>query len=297
MKFGMRSRSPRRQLLDVGSLGDDPQRERQQADRRLLAAGEEVGGEQGDVVHLRRRAVGEGGRGHRRHDVVAGRAAAILDVGRELLVEELERLVLQVLGQVGQPVAEQAVVGLGNAFEVGDHQQRERRRVGADELAAALLDELVQLAIGEAPHELLVGAQPSGRQEAHHQRPVVVVPGRVERRELIAERQLVAVALDDVAHVVALERLGEPHERPAHHVARREGRRVVVDRERFVVAGHHEDAVVRLLPDGTPAPAPRRSRVGIVLHGTVAEEVRCQQICHEVSVRDRSRAGCARTGI
>ena len=45
----------------------------------------------------------------------------------------------------------------------------------------------------------------------------------VERRKLVAERQIVAVALDEVGHVVAIERLGESLERPAHRVARREG--------------------------------------------------------------------------
>ena len=60
-----------------------------------------------------------------------GLAAAVLDVGGELLVEELERLVLQLLGQLGEPLGEQRVVGLGHAFEVGDHQQGERRGVVA----------------------------------------------------------------------------------------------------------------------------------------------------------------------
>ena len=84
-------------VLQVLSLGEDPQRERQQADRGLLTAREQVGGEERDVVHLGHRPVGEGGRGHLRHDVVAGLAAAVLDVGGELLVEELERLVGELL--------------------------------------------------------------------------------------------------------------------------------------------------------------------------------------------------------
>ena len=235
-------------VLEVGLLGDDPQCERQQSDRGLLAPGEEVRRQQGNVVHLGHRPVRERGGGHRRHDVVARLAATVLDVAGELLVEELERLVLHVLGQVGQALGEQPVIRLGDAFQVGDHQQRERRRVVADELAPTLLDQLAQLPIGEALHELLVGSQPPGCQQAHHQRSVGGVSRRVERGQLVAERQLVAVALDDVGDVVALERFGERHERSAHHVARRELGRVVVDRQRLVVAGHHEDAVVRLLP-------------------------------------------------
>ena len=273
-KFGMRVAITPQPLLQVGSLRDDPQREREQSHGGLLPPGEQVRGEQRDVVHLRRRPVREGGGGHRRHDVVAWRPAAILDVRRELLVEELERLVLQVLGQLGQSGGEQPVIGLGDAFQVGDHQQRERCGVGADELAAARLDQLVELTIGEPAHELLVGPQPSWRQEPHHQRSVRGVPWRVERRKLVAERQLVAVALDEVPHVVALERLGESLEGPAHRVARREGRRVVVDRERLLVAGHHEDAVMRLLPHRRLSPHRIEVRIRIVLHGSIAEEVR-----------------------
>ena len=69
----------------------------------------------------------------------------------ELLVEELERLVLQVLGQLGQSGGEQPVVGLGDALQIGDHQQRERCGEGADELAASRADQLVKLTIGEPP--------------------------------------------------------------------------------------------------------------------------------------------------
>ena len=50
MKFGMRSRSSRTELLQVGPFAEHPQRERQQPHRGLLAAGEEVGGEQRGVV-------------------------------------------------------------------------------------------------------------------------------------------------------------------------------------------------------------------------------------------------------
>ena len=52
--------------------------------------------------------------------------------------------------------AEHLVIGLGHAEQVGDHEQRERARELADELALAVGDELVDLAIGEPPHERLV---------------------------------------------------------------------------------------------------------------------------------------------
>ena len=55
-------------LLQVGPLAEHAQREREKPDRRLLPAGEEVGGQQGGVLHLGGRAVGERRRGE------AGRA-------------------------------------------------------------------------------------------------------------------------------------------------------------------------------------------------------------------------------
>ncbi len=97
-----------------------------------------------------------------------------------------------------------------------------------------------------APHERLVLLEALRRDQAHQQRAVVGVLRRIERRELVVHRQLVAVLLDERADVVALERNGKPRERTGHGVARREGRGVVVHRERLVVARHHHDVVVRL---------------------------------------------------
>ena len=187
-----------------------------------------------------------------------GSPAAILDVLAEPLVEELERLVRDLLVHGRQPLAEQRVVGLGHALEVGDDGEREGLRVGADELARSLADEPVDQAVREAPHEVLVLLEPLRRDEPHQQVAVSRVVRRVERRELVAERQLVPALHDDVADVVALDRCGELHERTAHRVARRvragrrvvrrERRRVAVDHHRLRMAGDHEHAVARLLP-------------------------------------------------
>ena len=89
---------------------------------------------------------------------------------------------LHLLGQLGEPGREQPVVGLGDALQVGDHPQRVRRGVVADELAPAVRDEVVEQAVGEPLHELLVLPQPPGREQAHHQPAVGGVPGRVEGR-------------------------------------------------------------------------------------------------------------------
>ena len=72
-------------------------------------------------------------------------------------------------------------------------------------------------------------------------RPAVrLVGGRVEGRQLVAERQLVAVRLDELGDVVALERHREAGERAGHRVAGGERGDVVVDGERLLEAGHHE---------------------------------------------------------
>ena len=67
----------------------------------------------------------------------------------------------------------------------------------------------------------------------------------VERGELVAEGQRVAVLLDDGADVVALERHRPREERSGHRVAAREPLVVAVDRDRLVEAGHEHDAALR----------------------------------------------------
>ena len=136
-----------------------------------------------------------------------GFAPALLDVRGELLVEELERVVRERLvagaahgaGLVArpgaEPLAEQLVVALRHAEQVGDGEHGERLAVPADELAVAAGDELVDLAIGEPPHEVLVLAEALRRDQAHEQRAVRGVDRRVEREQLVAHRQLVAVLL------------------------------------------------------------------------------------------------------
>jgi hypothetical protein len=113
------------------------------------------------------------------------------------------------------------------------------------------------------------------------------VDGRVERRELVAEGEGLAVALDDVGDVVALERLGEGLEGPADHVAGREAGRVVVDLEGLVVAGDQEDAEVGLLPDRGQRPHGVEVRVRVVLDGPVPEEVRLGQLPHGFSMTSK----------
>ena len=136
------------QLLELRVVADALQRGAEEAHGRLLTGGEEVGGDARDVDGLGDRAVGERRGRHAGQHVVARLAPAVLDVRGELLVEELERVVRQRLvagaadgaGLVArpgaEPRAEQLVVALRYAEQVGDDEHGERLAVLADELAA-----------------------------------------------------------------------------------------------------------------------------------------------------------------
>ena len=273
------------QLLELLVVADALQRSAEEAHGRLLTGGEEIGGDARDVDGLGDRAVGERRGRHAGHHVVARVATAVLDVRGELLVEELERVVRERLvagaahgpglfARPGtEPLAKQFVVALRYAEQVGDDEHGKRLAVPADELAVAAVDELVDLAVGEPPHELLVLAQALRRDQAHQQRAVRGVDRRVEREQLIAHRQLVAVLLDERADVVALERHGETGERPGRRVARRERVGVVVHRDRFVVPGHHHHAVVALALYRALRTQPVEVRVRVGDELVAAEEV------------------------
>ena len=145
-------------------------------------------------------------------------------------------------GAEAEALAEPLVVGLGHPEHIGDDQHRERLRVRADELASAVEDELVELPVGEVPHERFVVLEPLRRHQPHQQRTLPRVHRRVHRHHVLVHRELVAVAIDDVAHVVAVERDRERGERTDHRVARRERVDVAVDLRRLVVAGHRHHA-------------------------------------------------------
>ena len=103
---------------------------------------------------------------------------------------------------------------------------------------------------------------------------------RVERRQLVAERQLVAVRVDHGAHVVADDWDRELHERPADRVARRERGRVAVHRDGLVVAGDQVGALVRLAPDRALGPQFVEIRVRVDGQLPVAEEVDVVEVTH-----------------
>ena len=207
-------------------------------------------------------AVGEGGRGQPGHHVVAGLAPPVLDVAGELGVEVLERAVghLQVVG-VHELLEELRVVLLGHTEQVGDDQHGVGLGVLADELALAAGLEPVDLAVGQPPQGGLVLLQALRRDQPHQEPPLGGVLGGVEGGELVAEREAVAVGLDDLGDVIALERHGELGEGPDGRIAVRERGLVVVDLDRLVVARHHVDVVVRLF--GHRAPVTQVLEVGV----------------------------------
>ena len=234
MKLGMRLALVAQQLLELGVLGDQlaapssssrtvvscPAAKRLAATRTTsMTSGVEPSGNVAVASPVRTSS--------------RGFAPAVLDVRGELLVEVLQRTVgHRVVARaadrrrrsrtVQERLGELGVVVLGHAEQVGDDEQGERARELADELALAVGEERVELAVGEPPHELLVLLEALRRDQPHQQRAVVGVHGRVERGDLVAHRQLVAVLLDELADVVALERDGEPGERTGHRGARRE---------------------------------------------------------------------------
>ena len=105
------------------------------------------------------------------------------------------------------------------------------------------------------------------------QSALVGVLGRVERRQLVAERQVVAVRLDDLADVVALERNRDLDERPAHRVAVRPRLLVVVHGGRFFVPRDEPHVPLRVVPDRALLADPVVVRVGVLGEVPVAEQV------------------------
>ncbi len=184
-------------------------------------------------------------------------------------------------------LAEHRPVLLRNTEQVGDHEKRERTGEVTHDLAGPTTDELVDLPIGERPHELLVLLQALRCDQTHEQPAMRLVHRRVHRRKLVAERQFVAMLLDQLTDVVTLERDREAGERARDRVARRERVDVVVHGQCLVVPGHHHDVVVLLAPDGALLPEEVEVRIRVLDQRLVAEEVDRVEVGHRGLIEGR----------
>ena len=137
------------------------------------------------------------------------------------------------------------MVLLGHAEQIGDDQGGEWLGIFGDEFALAGAEELIELAIGEAPHELLVVLQSARCQQPTQHRSGLGVVRWIHRDHVLVHRELTAVLVDQWADVVALGREGQRREWAAERddVGERAG--VLIDLGGFVVAGDSDDPVMR----------------------------------------------------
>ena len=180
-KSGIRSRSARSSSCSVGVLGEHLEGGGEQAGGGLLPGGEQERRRAHHRGDVRGAAVRVGGEGQIGHDVLAGLAPPVLDVGREPVVEPGQRVLdrdallagpdlADGAGQA-EPVAEPLMVLLGDAEQIGDGEHGERLGVGGDELAAAVGQEGVELLVGQPPHERLVVLEALRGDQPHQQAP------------------------------------------------------------------------------------------------------------------------------
>ena len=144
---------------------------------------------------------------------------------------------------------------------------------------------VVEDVVGELPHRVLVLLEALGRDQPHQQCAVIGVRRRVEGRQLVAERDFIAMLLDQVGDIVALERNGEPGERAGHRDTRRERLGVVVDVDGLLPARHHRHAVVVLAADRALVAKCLVERVRVVSQTTVPEEVNRGEVLRHALLR------------
>jgi hypothetical protein len=111
---------------------------------------------------------------------------------------------------------------------------------------------------------------------------VVGVGRRVERDDLVAHRDRVAMRIDQLADIVGLEQHGESGEWPGHRHAGRKGRRVAEDSQCLVVTRHHDDVVMWFAAHRALASQRRQVRVWVVDELAVPEEILRFNVAHRV---------------
>ena len=132
------------------------------------------------------------------------------------------------------------------------------------------------LLVGQLPHEVLIFPEALRRDQRHQQRPVGGVVRRIHGGELIAEWGLVAIGLDQLGNVfflVSRQRDRTARKRAGGRHARGIACGIVVDREGFLIAGYHDDALVRLTHDRRLFSQVVEIGVRIVDESIAAEEI------------------------
>ena len=165
----------------------------------------------------------------------------------------------------------------GNAKEIDDGRGGEGLGVLGEELAPALraggADELVELAVHQLPHVVLVLLEATRRQELVQQRPGPLVGRGIHDDHVLEDRKQVPVRLDLVGDVVTLGFEGQRRERPTDRIDRREAVVVLERRHDLLVAGDRDDVVVRLPVDRPLLAEVVPVRVGILADSWIGEEV------------------------
>ena len=289
-------------------LAEQLERGAEQADRGFLSRREQVRCDPDDVDDLRQRAVRKR-RGRETGEHVGARLTpALLHVLGESLVQELERAVLEgtIAGAADhatatrlaalQLVAERVVIGFGHTEEVGHDQHRERRGEVAEELALA-----------RAPNSSIWRSARRHMNSSFSFSRFGVIKRMSSARWFVCFGGSKVVIWSpigsssrcssiSVAHVVTLERYREPGERSGDGVARREPGGVVVHRDGFLVARHHDDVVMELAPHRALAPQPVEVRIRVLDHGLVPEEVDGVEVGHGTAPLSAGLTRAARRG-
>ena len=170
-----------------------------------MAGGEHERGHAGNVNRVGCRAVGKRCQRKLGEDVVARIAPPILDVLDEpLLFHANEAAAFAFEPASSRSAAESLTVGLGYAQQVGNRVERERKIVVNDDLALALREEAADLLVGKIPQEVLVVLEPLRRKQPAQERAMRGVLRRIKRYEVFAERNPLAVPLDQIRDVIAV---------------------------------------------------------------------------------------------
>ena len=179
------------------------------------------------------------------------------------------------------PLTNLSLIFHGHAEQIGDDQKREGAGEALDEVALAGRQKLVECPVGEHPHGVFVLLEALRGDQPHQQGAVVRVCRRVEGGQLVAERQLVAMFLDEFGDVrvpQTFEGYRKARKRTRHRNARRPCLSVVEYGAGLVPAGHHGHAVMLLPSDGALLAQSLVVRVGILDEPFITEEIHLGEV-------------------